>query len=191
MSLGLALRKVCSAAAVPRYSMRAAAAGRFLTFLLIRKPSIGASIALSVGYAGSICGKGKKLRSGRLAFASCGPTWSVPWKIIGEVLLASKIWTASCHVRRVAPGVEYGAKGRTWQEAVQIFDANKTSPMIFQGTDQVGPQLAKANLPDLSFFPFPQIDPAYPTDSAIDAPIDGFLMSKKVKNRPAAAALME
>jgi multiple sugar transport system substrate-binding protein len=91
----------------------------------------------------------------------------------------------------LAPYYTPGATGRTWQEAVQIFDANKTSPMIFQGTDQVGPQLAKANLPDLSFFPFPQIDPAYPTDSAIDAPIDGFLMSKKVKNRPAAAALME
>src|SRR5664279_6322966 len=63
--------------------------------------------------------------------------------------------------------------------------------MIFQGTDQVGPQLAKANLPDLDFFAFPQIDPTYPTDSAIDAPIDGFLMSKKVKNRPAAVAFME
>jgi multiple sugar transport system substrate-binding protein len=63
--------------------------------------------------------------------------------------------------------------------------------MIFQGTDQVGPQVSKANLSDVDFFPFPQIDPTYPTDSAIDAPIDGFLMSSKVKNRKGAAAFME
>jgi len=84
-----------------------------------------------------------------------------------------------------------GADGRTWQEAVQIFDANKTSGMIFQGTDQVGPQVAAKNLSDLDFFPFPQIDPTYPTDSAIDAPIDGFLMSAKVKNPDGAKALLK
>ena len=84
-----------------------------------------------------------------------------------------------------------GATGRIWQDAVKLFDANQTSPMIFQGTDQVGPQLAKANLSDLDFFAFPEIDPTYPTDSAIDAPIDGFLMSKKVKNKAGGAALLE
>ena len=51
--------------------------------------------------------------------------------------------------------------------------------------------MSKAGLADLDFFPFPQIDSAYPTDSAIDAPVDGFLMSKKVKNRKGAAAFME
>ena len=84
-----------------------------------------------------------------------------------------------------------GATGRTWQEAVQIFDANKQSAMIFQGTDQVGPQLTKANLPDLDFFAFPQIDPANPVTDAVDAPIDGFLMSKKAKNPAAAKAFLE
>lgn len=83
-----------------------------------------------------------------------------------------------------------GATGRTWQEAVQTFDANKESALIFQGTDQVGPQLSKESLDDLDFFPFPQIDPAYPTDSGIDAPIDGFLMSKSPKNETAAKALL-
>jgi multiple sugar transport system substrate-binding protein len=84
-----------------------------------------------------------------------------------------------------------GGTGRTWQEAVGVFDANKTSAMIFQGTDQVGPQVAKANLADLDFFPFPEITSEFPTDSGIDAPIDGFLMSSKVKNHDGAAALME
>jgi multiple sugar transport system substrate-binding protein len=84
-----------------------------------------------------------------------------------------------------------GATGRIWQDAVKLFDGNKTSAMIFQGTDQVGPQVAKANLPDVDFFPFPEITSANPTDSAIDAPIDGFLMSKKVKNQAGAAAFLE
>jgi len=93
--------------------------------------------------------------------------------------------------KELTPYYTPGATGRIWQDAVKLFDANKTSPMIFQGTDQVGPQLAKANLPDLDFFAFPQITPENPTDSAIDAPIDGFLMSKKVKNKAGGAALLE
>ncbi|MCW2656837.1 MAG: sugar transporter substrate-binding protein, partial [Jatrophihabitans sp.] len=44
---------------------------------------------------------------------------------------------------------------------------------------------------DVAFFPFPEITPENPTDSAIDAPIDGFLMSKKVKNKAGAVALLE
>ncbi|WP_375492889.1 ABC transporter substrate-binding protein [uncultured Jatrophihabitans sp.] len=91
----------------------------------------------------------------------------------------------------LAPYYTPGSTGRTFQEAIQLFDANKTSPMIFHGTDQVVPQVQKANLSDVSFFPFPQIKSEFPTNSAIDAPIDGFLMSKKVKNRKGAAALME
>ena len=92
---------------------------------------------------------------------------------------------------RWSPYYTPGATGRTWEEAVGVFDNNKTSAMIFQGTDQVGPQVSKAGLADLDFFPFPQIVSEYPTDSAIDAPIDGFLMSAKVKNRKGAAAFME
>jgi multiple sugar transport system substrate-binding protein len=84
-----------------------------------------------------------------------------------------------------------GATGRIWQDAVKLFDGNKTSAMIFQGTDQVGPQVSTANLSDVDFFPFPEITPENPTDSAIDAPIDGFLMSKKVKNKAGAVAFLE
>jgi multiple sugar transport system substrate-binding protein len=103
----------------------------------------------------------------------------------------SKVKAAFSQWAELAPYYTPGATGRIWQDAVKIFDADKTSPMIFQGTDQVGPQLAKANLPDLDFFAFPEINSQYPTDSAIDAPIDGFLMSKKVKNRAGAAAFLE
>lgn len=84
-----------------------------------------------------------------------------------------------------------GATGRTYQEAVQLFDGNKTSAMIFHGTDQVGPAVNQANVPDLGFFAFPQIVAKYPTNSAIDAPIDAFMMSAKTDNRAGAAAFLE
>ena len=84
-----------------------------------------------------------------------------------------------------------GANGRTYQETIQLWDQNKTSALVFHGTDQVLPEVAKSSVSDLAFFPFPQIKSQYPTDSAIDAPIDGFLMSAKVKNQPGAAAFME
>jgi len=92
--------------------------------------------------------------------------------------------------QKLTPYYTPGATGRTWQDAVKLFDTDK-SPLIFQGTDQVGPQVSKESLKDLKFFPFPEIKPAYPTDSAIDAPIDGFLMSAKVENQDAAASFLE
>ena len=107
-------------------------------------------------------------------------SWTDP-----KVLNVFKTW------QRMTPYYTPGGTGRIWEDAVNIFDANKESAMIFQGTDQVGPQVSKSGLADLDFFPFPQIVPDYPTDSAIDAPIDGFLMSAKVKNRKGAAAFME
>jgi multiple sugar transport system substrate-binding protein len=62
--------------------------------------------------------------------------------------------------------------------------------MMFQGAGQVGQQFTAANLPDLEFFAFPEMDPAHGTDS-IDAPIDGFMMSKKPKNKALAVQFLE
>jgi multiple sugar transport system substrate-binding protein len=84
-----------------------------------------------------------------------------------------------------------GANGRTYQETIQLWDANKTSALVFHGTDQVLPEVAQSSVSDLAFFPFPQITSKYPTDSGIDAPIDGFLMSAKVQNKAGATAFME
>lgn len=107
-------------------------------------------------------------------------SWTDP-----KVLNVFKQW------QELTPYYTPGATGRIWQDAVKIFDQGKTSAMIFQGTDQVGPQVSKSSLADLDFFPFPQIDSQYPTDSGIDAPIDGFLMSAKVNNHAGAVAFME
>ena len=107
-------------------------------------------------------------------------SWTDP-----KVLNVFKTWQA------LTPYYTPGATGRIQEDAVTLFDANKDSAMIFQGTDQVAPQLAAKNLPDLDFFPFPQITSEYDVYSAIDAPIDGFLMSAKAKNRKGAVALLE
>lgn len=92
---------------------------------------------------------------------------------------------------KLTPYYTPGADGRIFQDAVKIFDQDKSSAMIFHGTDQVAPNVAKSHVSDLAFFPFPQIKSEYPTDSGIDAPVDGFLMSKKVKNHAGAVAFME
>jgi multiple sugar transport system substrate-binding protein len=61
---------------------------------------------------------------------------------------------------------------------------------MFQGTNQVASNYAAANLPDLDFFVYPAINPAYGTDF-MDAPTDGFCLSKSPKNPAAAKAVLE
>jgi multiple sugar transport system substrate-binding protein len=55
----------------------------------------------------------------------------------------------------------------------------------------LGQQFTKpADHADLDFFPFPEINPKYGQD-AVEAPIDGFMMARKPKNRDGAAALLK
>jgi multiple sugar transport system substrate-binding protein len=74
-----------------------------------------------------------------------------------------------------------GALGRDWQDAAQTLVA-KQSGMMLLGTF-IGQQFAenKSDADDLDFFPYPQIDPQWGQDS-IDAPIDGFMLSKAPRN---------
>ena len=79
--------------------------------------------------------------------------------------------------------------GRTWQEAAQSLQQGK-SGMYLLGSF-VAQQFAKgAEQADLDFFTFPEIDPAIGTD-AIEAPIDGYMMSKRPKNEAAAKKLLQ
>jgi multiple sugar transport system substrate-binding protein len=74
-----------------------------------------------------------------------------------------------------------GALGRDWQDAAQTLVA-KTSGMMLLGTF-IGQQFtAKADYNDLGFFPYPSINTAQGQDS-IDAPIDGFMLSKVAQER--------
>ena len=91
--------------------------------------------------------------------------------------------------RRLLPISQPGALGRTWQEAAQTV-AQKKAGMYLLGTF-VGQQFTEgADRDDLDFFPFPEIDSAVGTD-AVEAPIDGFMMSKRPKNADGAKELLE
>lgn len=81
-----------------------------------------------------------------------------------------------------------GFLGRTWQEAAQSLGAKK-SGMYLLGSF-VGQQLeAAVKAGDLDFFTFPELDSTIGAD-AIDAPIDGLMMSKSPKDEKAAKALL-
>jgi len=80
------------------------------------------------------------------------------------------------------------ALGRTWQEAAQSL-AQKKSGMYLLGMF-VAQQFPEADLDDLDFFTFPEINPAYGTDS-IDAPVDGYMISAKARNVDGAKALIK
>jgi multiple sugar transport system substrate-binding protein len=91
--------------------------------------------------------------------------------------------------KELFPYYSKNINGITWEQGAQALQ-NKKAGMMFQGAGQVGQQFTPENLKDLAFFPFPEIDSAHGTDS-IDAPIDGFMMSKKPKNKELAASFLE
>lgn len=76
------------------------------------------------------------------------------------------------------------ALGRTWQEAAQTLQKGKAG-MYYLGTF-AAQQFAKgAEQDDLGFFNFPEVDSAIGAD-AIEAPTDGYMMSKRPKNEAGA-----
>jgi multiple sugar transport system substrate-binding protein len=81
-----------------------------------------------------------------------------------------------------------GANGRTWQEAAQDLGAKK-SGMYLLGSF-VAQQFKGADLDDLDFFAFPEVDSSIGT-GAVEAPIDGFMISKKAKNIDGAKELLK
>ncbi|WP_200308996.1 ABC transporter substrate-binding protein [Streptomyces adelaidensis] len=112
-----------------------------------------------------------------------------------ELMAGKASWT-DAKVRKVfdlwaelLPYHQEGAVGRTWQDAAQTL-ASKKAGMYLLGTF-VGQQFTnKDDLDDLDFFAFPEIDPAYGQDT-VEAPTDGFMMSKSPKNKAGAVKLME
>jgi multiple sugar transport system substrate-binding protein len=90
--------------------------------------------------------------------------------------------------RGLLPYHQPGANGRTWQEAAQSL-LNKQSGMYVSGTF-VGEQFPAADLADLDFFAFPEINAEFGQDS-VEAPIDGFMMAAKPKNAAGAKELLK
>src|SRR3954463_6451608 len=90
--------------------------------------------------------------------------------------------------KELLPFHQDGALGRTWQEAAQGLSSKK-SGMYLLGMF-VGQQFEGAAHDDLDFFAFPEVDSNVGMDT-LDAPIDGFMLSKDPKNEDGAKALME
>jgi len=91
--------------------------------------------------------------------------------------------------RELVPLYQPGFLGRTWQEGGTSL-ANKQTGMYVLGSF-VGIQFTEpAAKNDLDFFAFPQINPKYDRDS-VEAPIDGFLLTRNPKNKDGAKALLK
>ncbi|KPH99547.1 extracellular solute-binding protein family 1 [Actinobacteria bacterium OK074] len=82
-----------------------------------------------------------------------------------------------------------GSLGRTWQDAAQTL-ASKKAGMYLMGTFVAQQFTDKTALADLDFFAFPEIDSAYGQDT-VEAPTDGFMLSKSPKNKAGAVKLLE
>jgi multiple sugar transport system substrate-binding protein len=93
--------------------------------------------------------------------------------------------------RELMPYLQTGSTGRIWQDAAKTLESKKAG-MMFQGTNQVAAQYVTdgKGLDDLDFFVYPEIDPQWSQDS-MDAPTDGFCLSKKAKNVDGAKKLLE
>ena len=89
--------------------------------------------------------------------------------------------------RELLPYHQEGSLGRTWQDAVRSL--NNDSAMYLLGTF-AGQQFEGQAFEDLDFFPFPEINPEHGQD-ALEAPIDGFMLSKDPKNKAAGKVLLE
>ena len=111
-----------------------------------------------------------------------------------DLMAGKKAWT-SPEVTKVfdtwkglLPYHETESLGRTWQEAAQGL-LTKKSGMYLLGLFVSEQFTDKADLDDLDFFTFPEVDSTIGAD-ALDAPIDGFMMGKRPRDEANAKALL-
>ncbi|WP_055494514.1 ABC transporter substrate-binding protein [Streptomyces sp. TP-A0356] len=112
-----------------------------------------------------------------------------------ELMAGKASWT-DAKVRKafdnwaeILPYHQDGAVGRTWQNAAQTL-VSKKAGMYLLGTFVAQQFTNKADLDDLDFFAFPEIDPTYGQDT-VEAPTDGFMVSKAPKNHAGVVKLLE
>ncbi|HEX5588699.1 MAG TPA: ABC transporter substrate-binding protein [Candidatus Limnocylindrales bacterium] len=92
--------------------------------------------------------------------------------------------------KELLPYLQTNALGRTWQEGAQSM-INKEAGMYFLGTFAGEQASDPAIHDDLDFFPFPVLGNEWDAENAIDAPIDGLMLSKSPKNLAGAKKLLE
>ena len=77
--------------------------------------------------------------------------------------------------------------GRTWEEAGSAFADGECGMMTIGNF--VGIQFPEGDTSDLDFFPWPEMNPEFGTET-IEAPIDGWMMAANPKNPEAAKELL-
>ncbi|MCP2095953.1 MULTISPECIES: ABC transporter substrate-binding protein [Actinosynnema] len=90
--------------------------------------------------------------------------------------------------KRLLPFQQENALGRDWQEAAQSLQRGEAG-MYLLGSF-LAQQFTGADRDDLDFFPFPEVNPEFGTDT-VEAPIDGFMLSRKPGNPDGARKLLE
>lgn len=90
--------------------------------------------------------------------------------------------------RELMPHYQPAPLGRTWQETGTDLQNGKTA-MLLLGTFVGTVFTDKKAYAQLDFFPFPQINAKWGQDS-VEAPIDGFMASRRLQNEEAAKALL-
>jgi multiple sugar transport system substrate-binding protein len=83
--------------------------------------------------------------------------------------------------KELLPFHQEGAPGWTWQDAAQAL-VKKQAGMYLLGmfvSQQFQATNNPADLDDLDFFPYPSFGTQYDAEKALDAPIDGFMISAK------------
>ncbi|MGW0284450.1 ABC transporter substrate-binding protein [Streptomyces sp. NPDC003236] len=93
------------------------------------------------------------------------------------------------HWSELLPYHQDGAMGRTWQDAAQTLVAKKAG-MYLLGSFVAQQFTDRADLDDLDFFAFPEMNPAHGQDT-VEAPTDGFMVSKAPKNHAGVVKLLE
>ncbi|GAA3149745.1 extracellular solute-binding protein [Streptomyces rameus] len=93
------------------------------------------------------------------------------------------------HWAEILPYHQDGFMGRTWQDAAQTL-VSKKAGMYLLGSFVAQQFTDKADLDDLDFFAFPEINSAYGQDT-VEAPTDGFMVSRSPKNHAGVVKLLE
>ncbi|NUS28621.1 MAG: carbohydrate ABC transporter substrate-binding protein [Streptomyces sp.] len=101
----------------------------------------------------------------------------------------AKVKAVFDHWSEILPYHQDGFMGRTWQDAAQTLVSKKAGMYVF-GSFVAQQFTTKADLDDLDFFAFPELNSAY-GQGTVEAPTDGFMLSKSPKNKAGSAQLLE
>jgi multiple sugar transport system substrate-binding protein len=91
--------------------------------------------------------------------------------------------------KKLLPYTQPDALGRTWQQGAQALIDEKAG-MYFFGTFAADQATDPAVFNDLGLFAFPTLGTAYDAEMAIDAPVDGLMLSRSPKNLAGARSIL-